>query len=131
MSLIVFVILTVSLSCKGENDYKNITHVVGSLLCPYTNFCYLNASSELENTLEYEPCCSSCSCDDSCYESMTCCPDKESVATRCKWTVLIKMCCMRKPTIWVTDQVWQKLHYENMPMQYTEIFKVVKNENFQ
>ena len=22
-------------------------------------------------------------------------------------------------------------HYENMPMQYTEIFKVVKNENFQ
>ena len=23
------------------------------------------------------------------------------------------------------------LHYENMPMQYTETFKVVKNENFQ
>ena len=23
------------------------------------------------------------------------------------------------------------IHYENMPMQYTEIFKVVKNENFQ
>ena len=23
------------------------------------------------------------------------------------------------------------MHYENMPMQYTEIFKVVKNENFQ
>ena len=22
-------------------------------------------------------------------------------------------------------------HYENLPMQYTEIFKVVKNENFQ
>ena len=22
-------------------------------------------------------------------------------------------------------------HYENMPMQYTEIFKIVKNENFQ
>ena len=22
-------------------------------------------------------------------------------------------------------------HYENMPMQYTEIFKVVRNENFQ
>ena len=22
-------------------------------------------------------------------------------------------------------------HYENMPMQYTEIFKVVKNENYQ
>ena len=22
-------------------------------------------------------------------------------------------------------------HYENTPMQYTEIFKVVKNENFQ
>ena len=24
-----------------------------------------------------------------------------------------------------------KLHYENMPMQYTETLKVVKNENFQ
>ena len=23
------------------------------------------------------------------------------------------------------------VHYENMPVQYTEIFKVVKNENFQ
>ena len=23
------------------------------------------------------------------------------------------------------------IHYENMPMQYTEIFEVVKNENFQ
>ena len=23
------------------------------------------------------------------------------------------------------------MHYENMPMQYTEIFKVVKNENCQ
>ena len=23
------------------------------------------------------------------------------------------------------------LHYENMPMQYTEIFKIAKNENFQ
>ena len=22
-------------------------------------------------------------------------------------------------------------HYENMPMQYTEIFKIVKNKNFQ
>ena len=31
---------------------------------------------------------------------------------------------------------WQSLkkrrtHYESMPMQYTEIFKVLKNENFQ
>ena len=23
------------------------------------------------------------------------------------------------------------IHYENMPMQYIEIFKIVKNENFQ
>ena len=23
------------------------------------------------------------------------------------------------------------IHYENLPMQYTEIFKIVKNENFQ
>ena len=25
----------------------------------------------------------------------------------------------------------ETFHYENMPMHYTEIFKVVKNENFQ
>ena len=25
----------------------------------------------------------------------------------------------------------QNHHYENMPMQYTVIFKIVKNENFQ
>ena len=23
-----------------------------------------------------------------------------------------------------------EIHYENLPMQYTEIFKVIKNENF-
>ena len=31
-----------------------------------------------------------------------------------------------------TENTWNSLcHYENLPMQYTEIFKVVKNENFQ
>ena len=25
----------------------------------------------------------------------------------------------------------QNSHYENLPMQYTEIYKVVKNDNFQ
>ena len=45
--------------------------------------------------------------------------------------------CVRKLlTIWVSDQVRHKLaftvHYENMPMQNTVIFKIVKkNENFQ
>ena len=24
-----------------------------------------------------------------------------------------------------------RIHYQNMPMQYTEAFRVVKNENFQ
>ena len=28
-------------------------------------------------------------------------------------------------------RLYFRFHYENMPMQYTEIFKVVKNENFQ
>ena len=32
---------------------------------------------------------------------------------------------MRKPTMWFAH------HNENMPMKYTEICKVVKNENFQ
>ena len=29
------------------------------------------------------------------------------------------------------EEVLVSKHYENMPMQYTEIFKVVKNDNFQ
>ena len=28
------------------------------------------------------------------------------------------------------SRLYDLAHYENMPMQYTEIFKVVKNENF-
>ena len=31
--------------------------------------------------------------------------------------------------IWFKDSLF--FHYENMPMQYIEIFKIVKNENFQ
>ena len=39
-------------------------------------------------------------------------------------------------TVILEQLKWQSLkkrrtHYENMPMQYTEIFKVLKNENFQ
>ena len=30
----------------------------------------------------------------------------------------------------IHEELWGKLLYENFPMQYTEIFKVVKNENF-
>ena len=33
--------------------------------------------------------------------------------------------------IWVTsDLLCKTSYYENMPMQYNEIFKIVKNENF-
>ena len=30
-----------------------------------------------------------------------------------------------------TEREREREHYENLPMQYTEIFKVVKNENIQ
>ena len=39
----------------------------------------------------------------------------------------IKSCCIFKRK----TQFKIRYHYENMPVQYTEIFKVVKNENFQ
>ena len=32
---------------------------------------------------------------------------------------------------WKVNTVIGSIHFENMPIQYTEIFKVVKNENFQ
>ena len=31
----------------------------------------------------------------------------------------------------IDNQLKMFKHYENLPMQYTDIFKVVKNENFQ
>ena len=37
----------------------------------------------------------------------------------------------QNPSMTVNGLTPLRQHYENTPMQYTEIFKVVKNENFQ
>ena len=84
LQLSVVIILLSSAHSETELDFRDITGQIGTILCPYSNFCHFNASDELENDSKYQPCCEACSCDDSCFETETCCPDKTGVATRCK-----------------------------------------------
>ena len=84
MILNLFIIYLTNAGVDAEIDFSAVTHRVGTVLCPYTNFCLFNASDELVNDTEQDTCCSTCSCDDSCYESRSCCPDKSGVAERCK-----------------------------------------------
>ena len=68
--------------------YKNATLVrrqdviyeIGKKLCPYTDYC----QREKDEQIGYRQasCCANCSCEDSCWETGTCCPDKEYIVKR-------------------------------------------------
>ena len=68
-------------------DGQQFVQDVASVLCPFTDFCYTNAS-EVFNEDTYglsdrgfpSPCCHSCYCTDSCWELGNCCPDKQPLA---------------------------------------------------
>ena len=77
---------------ETETDLGEITKRIGTVLCPFTNFCHFNATDQLEENSEFDPCCSSCSCDDSCYDAKTCCPDKPGVAKKCKFYAVSIRC---------------------------------------
>ena len=51
---------------------------IGSQVCPYTDFCYMNASEAIYDETK-DPCCSDCSCNDDCWETQRCCPDKKGL----------------------------------------------------
>ena len=73
LSLIVLLHLnTINLGFDGQQLVREF----GARLCPYTNFCTVEASKQNSNN-SYVPCCRPCFCDDNCWKLDNCCPDKE------------------------------------------------------
>ena len=62
---------------KGKGP--NIIYEIGKSLCPYNDYC-----SRKKDFLFFadHPCCEDCSCEDNCWETKTCCPDKEAIYNR-------------------------------------------------
>ena len=58
---------------------QNIVYAIGKSLCPYNDFC--RRQKEFLPFPDH-PCCEDCSCEDNCWETKTCCPDKEIMETR-------------------------------------------------
>ena len=64
----------VTMSLKRLNVIKQIT----SKLCPFRNYCIRQKTADLTRAVaDSFPCCADCSCEDECWETRTCCPDKE------------------------------------------------------
>ena len=68
---------------------------IGSQLCPYTKFCQRNATTEYYDPIFRRPCCSECSCEDDCWKTASCCPDKVVIenkepVTKCKTEIVKK-----------------------------------------
>lgn len=61
-------------SAKSEVDIAKQSVSDFKLLCPYTDICYSNTSSNPMGQQLSMPCCSSCKCDADCEND--CCPDK-------------------------------------------------------
>ena len=69
-----------SVSSNTTMDRKQkIIYNIGKNLCPYNDYC-----SRQKEFLPFpdHPCCEDCSCEDSCWETKNCCPDKEVIDTR-------------------------------------------------
>ena len=71
------------------NPYQNITleqrrqaiiFEIGKALCPYSDYC--QRKKVLNYDFRLAPCCADCSCEDSCWETGNCCPDKEVIDKR-------------------------------------------------
>ena len=50
-------------------------------LCPYTDYCTVNATKPLPETTS-SPCCVPCSCAEDCWERANCCVDKQTEMTK-------------------------------------------------
>ena len=77
LSALYLVMILFSVSDADLNfDARLLVQKYGPAVCPYTNFCYTNASEKLDDTSDEIPCCAPCSCEDNCWEFGNCCPDK-------------------------------------------------------
>ena len=79
--LILYLILFSVSVANLDFDARQLTKQYGPAVCPYTNFCYVNATEVLEDTTDRVPCCAPCSCEDTCWELGNCCPDKHHIKT--------------------------------------------------
>ena len=71
---------------------------VGKNICPYTTYCHTNASRNLNTTVDdFIPSCLPCSCDEDCWDYLTCCPDKETDSR--STTLPCKLSRVKGPTV--------------------------------
>ena len=81
--LLYIVVVLVELSSQYNNAKTNdVLHEIGAQLCPHTRFCQRNATEYYTPGVFQRPCCSGCSCEDNCWETANCCPDKDVIETR-------------------------------------------------
>ena len=73
-------------------DARLLVKQYGPAICPYTNFCYTNATKILEDTSDKMPCCAPCSCEDNCWDFGNCCPDKDSTHNKDPIQPLLSAC---------------------------------------
>ena len=59
-------------------DLNQVIREIGIQYCPYTKFCQRNVT-EYYNPIFRQPCCSECSCEENCWETANCCPDKVDI----------------------------------------------------
>ena len=78
--LTVFLTLILLLHSSQELVMDKAAYDIAIELCPYTNFCFKRANKSALSLMKYpsrkEPCCNQCSCEDNCWETHNCCPDK-------------------------------------------------------
>ena len=59
---------------------QDVISQIGVALCPYTDYC--RRKKEVNYDTKLAPCCADCSCEQSCWETGTCCPDIEVIDER-------------------------------------------------
>ena len=69
-------VLLLANALEISTESNHVIQDIGYQLCPYANFCQRNAT-QYYSPIFRRPCCSDCSCEDRCWETANCCPDKE------------------------------------------------------
>ena len=63
-------------TCQDDQGFNQDLMMVLQHMCPYNDFCQVQARQEMEEKAEF-PCCRPCSCDKECEHLRSCCPDIE------------------------------------------------------
>ena len=77
VELFIYSLALITLRVSGHIDTRSIINQYGSNLCPYTDFCYTNASKTVPPHKDAVRCCPVCSCEETCWKQNNCCPDSE------------------------------------------------------